>query len=61
MRRASIGAWRSARLEVGIRAWIVCFAVLTSLADLALIHGSVIHRSEKNLSQKSRFIYTVRL
>lgn len=26
--------------------------------DLVLIHGSVIHRSEKNLSQKSRFIYT---
>lgn len=27
---------------------------------MVLIHGSVIHRSEKNLSQKSRFIYTVR-
>ncbi|CEQ41115.1 SPOSA6832_02807 [Sporobolomyces salmonicolor] len=26
--------------------------------DLVLIHGSVIHRSERNLSQKSRFIYT---
>lgn len=29
--------------------------------DLVLIHGSVIHRSEANLSQKSRFIYTVSL
>lgn len=27
--------------------------------DLVLIHGSVVHRSEKNLSPKSRFIYTV--
>lgn len=27
-------------------------------ADLVLIHGSVIHRSERNLSDKSRFIYT---
>ncbi|GAA5908552.1 phytanoyl-CoA dioxygenase family protein [Sporobolomyces salmoneus] len=26
--------------------------------DLVLIHGSVIHRSERNLSEKSRFIYT---
>ncbi|GAA5964202.1 hypothetical protein JCM3765_002767 [Sporobolomyces pararoseus] len=26
--------------------------------DLVLIHGSVIHRSERNLSDKSRFIYT---
>ncbi|GAA5992772.1 hypothetical protein JCM11641_007804 [Rhodosporidiobolus odoratus] len=26
--------------------------------DLVLIHGAVIHRSERNLSQKSRFIYT---
>ncbi|KAM0753900.1 phytanoyl-CoA dioxygenase [Meredithblackwellia eburnea MCA 4105] len=29
-----------------------------SVGDLVLIHGSVVHRSEKNLSQKSRFIYT---
>ncbi len=27
-------------------------------ADLVLIHGSVVHRSEKNTSPKSRFIYT---
>ena len=26
--------------------------------DLVLIHGSVIHRSERNLSDDSRFIYT---
>ncbi|GAA5828725.1 hypothetical protein JCM5353_002869 [Sporobolomyces roseus] len=26
--------------------------------DLVLIHGSVIHRSERNLSENSRFIYT---
>ncbi len=25
---------------------------------LVLIHGSVLHKSEKNLSEKSRFIYT---
>jgi len=28
---------------------------------LVLIHGSVVHRSEKNKSDKSRFIYTVRV
>lgn len=27
-------------------------------ADLVLIHGSVIHRSEKNASDVSRYIYT---
>lgn len=27
--------------------------------DLVLIHGAVIHRSERNLSDRSRFIYTV--
>lgn len=26
--------------------------------DLVLIHGTVVHRSERNLSDKSRFIYT---
>ncbi|GAA5891937.1 hypothetical protein JCM6882_007413 [Rhodosporidiobolus microsporus] len=35
--------WRAAPCEVG---------------DLVLIHGAVIHRSERNLSDKSRFIYT---
>ncbi|GAA5834433.1 hypothetical protein JCM11251_007990 [Rhodosporidiobolus azoricus] len=35
--------WRAAECEVG---------------DLILIHGAVIHRSERNLSDKSRFIYT---
>ncbi|KAL8292185.1 hypothetical protein RQP46_001651 [Phenoliferia psychrophenolica] len=35
------------------------YRILLSLnADLVLIHGSVVHRSEKNLSQKSRFIFT---
>ncbi|GAA5894784.1 hypothetical protein JCM8208_006071 [Rhodotorula glutinis] len=29
-----------------------------SAGDLVLIHGAVIHRSEKNLSSKSRFVYT---
>lgn len=29
--------------------------------DLVLIHGSVVHRSEKNTSSKSRFIYTFHL
>lgn len=28
------------------------------VGDLVLIHGSVIHRSERNLSQRSRYIYT---
>lgn len=28
---------------------------------MVLIHGSVTHRSERNLSQKSRFIYTFHL
>lgn len=31
------------------------------VGDLVLIHGSVIHRSEANLSDKSRFIYTFHL
>ncbi|GAA5859170.1 hypothetical protein JCM8547_008900 [Rhodosporidiobolus lusitaniae] len=35
--------WRAAPCEAG---------------DLVLIHGAVIHRSERNLSDKSRFIYT---
>jgi len=26
--------------------------------SLVLIHGNVLHKSEKNLSEKSRFIYT---
>ncbi|KAK4706096.1 phytanoyl-CoA hydroxylase, partial [Phenoliferia sp. Uapishka_3] len=38
--------WRVAECKVG---------------DLVLIHGSVVHRSEKNFSQKSRFIYTFHL
>jgi len=29
-----------------------------SLGDLVLIHGSVLHKSEKNLSPKTRFAYT---
>ncbi|PWN95964.1 phytanoyl-CoA dioxygenase, partial [Tilletiopsis washingtonensis] len=29
--------------------------------DLVLIHGSVMHQSNKNLSSKSRYIYTVRV
>ncbi|GAA6042172.1 hypothetical protein JCM8097_004997 [Rhodosporidiobolus ruineniae] len=35
--------WRAAECKAG---------------DLVLIHGAVIHRSERNLSDKSRFIYT---
>lgn len=30
------------------------------IGDVVLIHGSVIHRSEANKSDRSRFIYTVR-
>ena len=29
-----------------------------SLGDLVLIHGSVLHKSPKNLSAKTRFAYT---
>ena len=30
----------------------------TKAGTLVLIHGNLLHKSEKNLSQKSRFIYT---
>ncbi|KAI5481258.1 hypothetical protein MNV49_004878 [Pseudohyphozyma bogoriensis] len=39
----AVEGWKEAKCEAG---------------DLVIIHGSVVHRSEKNLSDKSRFIYT---
>lgn len=35
-----------------------CPLGLPTAGTLVLIHGSVLHKSERNLSDKSRFIYT---
>lgn len=43
--------WEAPEVE-----WV---AAPCAAGDLVLIHGAVIHRSERNLSDKSRFIYTV--
>lgn len=43
--------WESPEVE-----WV---AAPCDAGDLVLIHGAVIHRSERNLSDQSRFIYTV--
>ncbi|GAA5875240.1 hypothetical protein JCM3774_004180 [Rhodotorula dairenensis] len=42
--------WEAPEVE-----WV---AAPCAAGDLVLIHGAVIHRSERNLSDKSRFIYT---
>lgn len=61
-------AWRDneARVEECKAGEHICSAFFSSCADknwyligtLVLIHGSVLHKSEKNLSDRSRYIYT---